>query len=207
MKAYYINLDSRLDRKNLVEREFTRLNYEFQRIPGIFNLDGLTGCAESHIKVLESCDIDSNYIWVSEDDIQFLANREYIDTCIQQFLSSDADILCLGNNSLGILPYSQDLLRSTDIQTTSSYIIKRKFRHILLDTWKDALVSRKNNDNKKYEEKLTSLNLRICEDYLALDQAWKILQKDYIFVIPKKKVLKQRSGYSDIMGKYVDYGV
>jgi len=207
MKAYYINLDSRLDRKNLVEREFTRLNYEFQRVPAIFNLDGLTGCAESHIKVLESCDTDSNYIWVCEDDIQILANREYIDTCIQQFLNSDADILCLGNNILGILPYSGDLLRSTDIQTTSSYIIKKKFRNILLDTWKDALVSRKNNDNKKYEEKLKSLNIRVCEDYLALDQVWKILQRDYIFVIPKKKVLKQRSGYSDIMGRYVDYGL
>ena len=87
------------------------------------------------------------------------------------------------------------------------YIIKKKFRNILLDTWKDALVSRKNNDNKKYEEKLKSLNIRVCEDYLALDQVWKILQRDYIFVIPKKKVLKQRSGYSDIMGRYVDYGL
>ena len=72
MIAYYINLDYRLDRKILIEREFSNLDIEFIRIPAILHSNGAIGCLQSHIKVLETCDPDADFIWICEDDIEFL---------------------------------------------------------------------------------------------------------------------------------------
>jgi len=206
MKPYYINLDYRLDRKILVEREFSNLDIEFIRIPATYNIDGLTGCIQSHIKVLETCDPDAEYLWVCEDDIEFLVTKEELNTSIDTFMKSDGDILCLAFNSRKHSKFSDGFLRTIDNQTTSSYIVKRNFRSVLLDFWKSLLNSIETKTVHPLESIFLKLDVHKGENsFHALDQAWKILQKDYIFLIPEKRIARQRSGYSDIEQKSVNY--
>lgn len=206
MIAYYINLDYRYDRKILVERDFFNLHIEFIRIPAILHSDGLTGCLQSHIKVLETCDPGADYLWVCEDDIEFLVPKVDIDKSIDAFMKSDGDILCLAFNSRKQSRYSDGFLRTTDNQTTSCYIVKRKFRSVLLDFWKSLLNSIETNTVHPLENLFLQLDVHKGDNsFRALDQAWKVLQKDYIFLIPEKRIARQRAGYSDIMSKSVNY--
>lgn len=206
MIPYYINLDYRLDRKILVEREFSRLDLKCSRIPAILHSEGAIGCLQSHIKVLETCDPDADYLWVCEDDIEFLVPRAELDKSIQSFMKTDGDILCLAFNSRKQSKYTNCFLRTTDNQTTSCYIVKRKFRHVLLDFWKSLLNSIETNTIHPLMDIYIKLDVHKGENvFNAADQAWKILQKDYIFLIPEKRIAKQRSGYSDIEQKSVNY--
>jgi hypothetical protein len=101
--------------------------------------------------------------------------------------------------------FSDGFLRTTDNQTTSSYLVKRKFRQVLLDLWKSLLNSLETNI--EHPRKNEFLKLDICNyDFHALDQAWKLLQKDYIFLIPERRIARQRPGYSDILKQSVNYG-
>ena len=206
MIAYYINLDNRYDRKILVEREFSNLQIDFYRIPATLNLNGLIGCLQSHIKVLETCEPDAEYLWVCEDDIEFLVTKDELNKSIDNFIKSNGDILCLAFNSRKQTKFSEGFLRTTDNQTTSCYIIKRKFRPILLDFWKSLLNSVETKTIHPLETIFLKLDVYKGENsFHALDQAWKVLQKDYIFLIPEKRIARQRAGYSDIMAKSVDY--
>jgi len=206
MIPYYINLDYRLDRKILVEREFSNLDIECIRIPAILHTDGAIGCLKSHIKVLETCDPDAEYLWVCEDDLEFLVSRVELNKSIDAFIKSEGDILCLAFNSRKQSKYSDGFLRTTDNQTTSCYIVKRKFRLVLLDFWKSLLNSIETNTIHPLMDIYTKLDVHKGENvFNAADQAWKVLQKDYIFLIPEKRIAKQRSGYSDIEQKSVNY--
>lgn len=205
---HYINLDFRKDRDELIKKEFERLNIEnYVRIPAIYNSkDGSIGCLESHIKLLEEYSVDSDILWVCEDDIKFLVDKPEIDKYIQEFIESPADILCLGYNSYKHLEYSNLLLRTLCTQTTSSYIIKSKFRKVLLEFWKSLLHSRVSNIEHPAKKQFKLINYR-NDTFEVMDQAWKTLQNDYIFVIPKQRVLIQRCGYSDIERRNVNYRV
>ena len=206
MIAYYINLDNRYDRKILVEREFSKLHIEFIRIPAILNDNGLTGCLQSHIKVLETCDPDAEYLWVCEDDIEFLVTKEQLNKSMENFMKSSGDILCMGFNSSKQAKFIDGFLRTTNNQTTSCYVVKRKFRQILLDFWKSLLNSIETKTIHPLENTFLKLDVYKRENsFHALDQAWKVLQKNYIFLIPEKRVCRQRAGYSDIEQKSVDY--
>jgi len=206
MISYYINLDYRVDRKILVEREFNKLDIKYIRIPAILHSDGAIGCLQSHIKVLETCEPDAEYLWVCEDDLEILVTRVELDKSIDAFMKSEGDILCLAFNSRKHSKYSDGFLRTTDNQTTSCYIIKQGFRLVLLNFWKSLL----NSIETKTIHPLMDVYLKLDVDkgentFNAADQAWKILQKDYIFLIPEKRIAKQRSGYSDIEQKSVNY--
>jgi len=201
---YYINLDFRLDRKFLLEREFAKMNIKPVRFPAILHKDGLTGCLMSHIKVLESCEVDSDILWVCEDDVEFLVDRPSLDKYIKLFLDSSADILCLGYNSRNNKPYSDGLLRTRDTQTTSSYIIKKNFRKVLVSFWKELLLCIESGKTHPLEKLYIKLDIHKGPFY-ALDQGWKVLQQNYIFVIPDQRVLIQRPGFSDILNKSVNY--
>jgi hypothetical protein len=205
MIPYYINLDHRVDRKILVEREFNKLNIECIRIPAILHSDGAIGCLQSHIKVLETCDIGAEYLWVCEDDVEFLIPRVELDKTIEAFMKSEGDILCLAFNSRKHTKYSDGFLRTTDNQTTSCYIIKQRFRLVLLNFWKSLLNSIETKTIHPLMDIYLKLDVHKGENINAADQAWKILQKDYIFLIPGRRHAKQCSGYSDIEQKPVNY--
>jgi GR25 family glycosyltransferase involved in LPS biosynthesis len=204
---YYINLDQRQDRKVLVEKEFERMDIKNAiRVSAIYNSNGAIGCLESHIKILENYEVDSQLLWICEDDIKFCVDRTILDEHIKEFVASSADIMCLGYNSYEDSEYSERFLRSVRTQTTSSYIIKSGFRKILLEFWKSILYSMKTGEDHPMRSEFDKINKR-NDAFLVADQSWKILQKDYIFLIPKTRIIIQRGGYSDIEHRYVNYNV
>jgi hypothetical protein len=204
---YYINLDYRRDRRFQVETEFNRLGIDSAvRIPAVFDKDGLTGCQKSHLLAIENDPLKVNATWICEDDLLFLVDRTTLDLYIKEFMESDADILCLGGASRKNAEYSANLWRTFDFQTTSSYIIKDKFKNILADFWKVILDCRLNNSANPYKQQYDNLEVN-KGDPLALDQSWKVLQQSHIFVTPKTRCIIQRASYSDIEKQDVNYGV
>jgi len=205
---YYINLDHRTDRKDCIEEEFKKINIDsFVRISAIYIPEnGAKGCLASHIKVLETAPSDNDAIWICEDDIEFKVDRETLDIHIKEFIESDADILCLGYNSRIEQEYSPLLNRTKDVQTTSSYIVKTKFRKILLEFWKSLYTSMELGID--HDSKEIYINLDVFKNhYESTDQSWKVLQQSHIFVIPKTRCVIQRPSYSDIEQRDVEYGV
>lgn len=205
---YYINLDHRNDRRVLVENEFKKLNIDsFVRVPAIYTQGkGSMGCLASHIKALETVPSDNDAIWICEDDIEFKVDRYQLDSIIISFMTSDASVLCLGYNSRNEKEYSPLLNHTKDVQTASCYIVKSSFRPILLNFWKTLLECRINNVTHPSKHIYMSLPIHKAE-YEFNDQSWKVLQQSHIFVIPKIRCVIQRSSYSDIEQRDVDYGV
>jgi len=222
---YYINLDHRTDRKELIKQEFYRLGLTGTRFPAISNTDGALGCMDSHALALRSfpepppiqdteeevvIDMDAGpkplATWVCEDDVQFLVNRQTLDLYIREFMESDADILCLGYASRKDQPYSQNLLRSFDLQTTSCYIVKNSFKDQLQLFWSTVSVCKRNNIEHPLICDYNKLDVN-KGDFWSADQCWKLLQQSHVFVIPAIRCVIQRAGYSDIEKKFVNYGI
>lgn len=222
---YYINLDHRTDRMDLVRNEFNRLGFCGIRISAISNTNGALGCIDSHVSILNLRYVPNTILetddetiinmnatpkptatWVCEDDIQFLVDRPTLELYIKEFMESDADILCLGYGSRKDEPYSANLMRSYDLQTTSSYIVKNKFKGTLKDLWSTVSACKHSNIDHPLRPDFNKLKVH-KGDFWCADQCWKILQQSHVFVIPKIRCIKQRGGFSDIEKQYVDYGV
>lgn len=207
---YYINLDHRDDRRLMVEDEFKRLQLDsFHRVPAIYTPgDGATGCLQSHSKALElASQSDTIATWVCEDDIEFKVDRHTLDACMDEFMKSDAEVLCLGYNSRNEVPYSTLLNHSRDIQTTSCYIVKPSFHPILTEFWKSVLESRVNKTQHASKHFYMTHPIIHKAEYEAADQCWKVLQQSHVFVVPKTHYVIQRYSYSDIEQRVVDYKV
>jgi len=204
---YYINLDHREDRKSQVVNEFQRMGFtNFIRVPAIYDQDGAAGCIKSHISTMRNDKVKTKATWICEDDIEFRVDRRTLDEHVLEFMDSDADILCLGNASRKHENFSERLMRSYDLQTTSCYIVKAQFKPVLESFWESVLVSKKTNNIHPLLDEYNSLSVN-KGDFFAADQSWKILQQYYKFVIPKTRCVIQKSGYSDIERRVVDYGI
>ena len=192
-KTYYINLDHRKDRKEHLTKEFQRIGFDnFERFPAVHCNFGALGCGLSHLSILKKFleDPEIEIGMIIEDDAQFLVDREKIDEYIKNFKEDpDSDILCLGFGSYDQVPYNSQFHRSLNLQTTSCYVVKKKFIPILIENISEScqLLSK-------------SFNMEN-----SIDIYWKKLQKNYIFLIPKEKVVKQYPSYSDIIKRYVSY--
>jgi GR25 family glycosyltransferase involved in LPS biosynthesis len=211
LEIFYINLEHRIDRKIEIESELKKLKISnYIRFNAIKDENGALGCASSHLKVYEQAS-GLKPLMVLEDDCAFLLPKSEIENLISLFFNSKADILCLGFN-IPEKPYKSILRqfkynllkphlwtlifgkirRRTRIQTTSCYIAKPHMIPILISVAKNCV---------------RDLNNGVPTHIAAIDQAWKILQKKYIFVVPSSRAAIQRNSFSDIENVVKDYGV
>ena len=71
--AFYINLESRPDRKKHVEKQLKNIGISAERFNAIKLPNGALGCSMSHLKCLEIAkQNDWDSVLIIEDDIQFL---------------------------------------------------------------------------------------------------------------------------------------
>lgn len=144
-------------------------------------------------------------LWVCEDDIAFLEDGTVVREYIEAFLRSDADVLCLGYNSYKHMDYDAVFYRTVDCQTTPCYIIKSPAAMAdLKKLWSEVLVCRQSHTTHPYERMYNGMMIH-NQDFYCADQCWKILQQRYKFVIPKRRCVYQREGYSDIEQRIVNY--
>jgi glycosyl transferase, family 25 len=196
-QIYYINLEKRKDRLALIKEEIKKISPNLEkvsRINAIEKENGAIGCGLSHIKALELA-IEKNYnqIIILEDDFEFTKSVEEINYQINYLLNKvdDYNICSLSANIKRVKPYKNNVYIACDIQTTSSYIIHKRFFKILLDNFKEAVSIMEKN--YKYTQ-------------AEIDVNWKKLQgKDKKFYVFRPVLGKQRSGYSDIEKKHVNY--
>lgn len=213
----YINLDSRPDRRVEFESQFTSITnqIEIQRLPAIAHKHGAVGCSKSHIQCLQIA-IDNNwpYLLICEDDFELIVPPNVFATTIQKELQKrekavdetsgfDWDVLLLSGfvRNREMVCYD-GLVRIHESQGANAYIVHRDYYKILLANYCEGV---------SYLERFGKAG----EPTYALDQYWKQLQRGngggnggngggkWYITVPL--LGKQRPGYSDIVGKDVNY--
>ena len=193
MRAVYINLDQRTDRRADVESECARMEIPVERFSACTSpLGPGHGCTLSHIAVLKLArERGDPAILIFEDDFQFLVSREQWDDSLAH-LPEDYDVVLLSYNLLQSEPYNARFGRALDVQTASGYIVHSRFYDTLLATLEEGYRL-------------------LCETgshWLYMnDQSWKRLQPISRWYYSLTRLGKQRAGYSDLHRGYVDYGV
>ena len=198
----YINLEHRKDRDEHCLNEIKKIDpalSKTHRIDAVSNKsNGALGCSLSHIKALEIFikNPSWNNIMVLEDDFTFISNNtKDINKSIIYLLKnmSQFDILLLG---VGIDDLQTDttedelILKVNSSQTTSGYIVTRRYVYTLL-----ANYIKSSNKMKKYGKH---------SDW-CLDQFWKRLMPISNWYTLKDRIAYQYANYSDIENAYHNY--
>ena len=197
----YINLEHRTDRLEHIKKEIRKIQpnmTKVHRIDAIKNDIGVLGCVLSHIKALQF--FISNPSWnncmILEDDFTFTSNNSFeIHKHLNYFFNKvqNFDVMLLGT---GIVDYKDEsseyplIRRVLSSQTTSGYIISRKYLFTLL-----ANFIKSSNLMKKEGWK----------DEYCLDIYWKQLMPYGKWYALEKRLGFQYSNYSDIENKVTDY--
>jgi hypothetical protein len=201
MGIYFINLESRTDRREQIVHELKQLDFihhneHIYRVDAIFDKLGHKGCSKSHIKTLELF-MNSTYehAMIFEDDFQFTLPPEEMKKTLSTFFEKGIpyDVVMLSENMGTMTDTSYLFLKKiTQVQTTSGYMVHKSFAPTLYESFVEGLrLLEKDYDYFLY----------------CLDQYWKHLQPNSLWYIFSPKWGKQRAGFSNIENKHVDYGV
>jgi len=192
--AFYINLESRPDRKSHVEQQMKLLEINAQRFNAIKLTNGAIGCSMSHLKCIELAKQNNwEHIMIIEDDILFL-NPELFKNQLNKFLKNhkDFDVVLLGGNN--VPPYQKiddSCVKVYRCQTTTGYIVKKHYYDTLINNIREGikLLMKSPEKHKLY----------------AVDKYWFQLQeKDNWYLITPLSVT-QRQDYSDIEKRPTNY--
>jgi GR25 family glycosyltransferase involved in LPS biosynthesis len=193
--GYYINLDSRLDRKLNFEDLQTKNSFfnKVERFSAYRHKNGSIGCGLSHIEVLKNClEKDEPAFLVCEDDLTILNEERFRNMSKNLVLEDDWDVITLtprGDKVVGDeLP--GEFVRIQNNQTTTAYIIKKRMVPILI---------------ANLEEAIHGLSQGGDPNIYSIDQYWKRLQIEYKFYYYKHIYAGQLVGYSDVEKRMVDY--
>jgi len=183
-KIYCINLKERTDRKKEVlenTRKYNIKNISF--FEAIKNKEGWRGCLTSHLNILKDAKKNNyNKILILEDDCDFI-NKPDIDV---KKLPSNWDMLYLSANVVEVFDNDKykDILKKTWVRvsclTTSCMIINNKSINELINL------------------------LEKCNEPIDLFLTKEYHPKKNCFVL-NKMISKQRTGWSDIEQKQMDY--
>tara|TARA_B100000902_G_C27207201_1_gene862321 strand:+ start:192 stop:815 length:624 start_codon:yes stop_codon:yes gene_type:complete len=197
MKGYYINLNNRTDRKQHIEdmKETYSFFKDIERFEAIKDIKGEIGCAKSHLSVLHKLSKKNEpYYLILEDDFIILNENNFLlfEKAFNEIKNNDSwDIITLTPRGTTEKHYFiNDFHKIIDSQTTSGYIIKHRFIHILFHYFKLGLWILMNN------------GLPI---HGSIDQTWKPLQLRSKFLYYDKIFAGQSDGYSDIEKQIVNY--
>lgn len=200
-KLYFINLRERPDRLSKIKNELNKIGYPEEkiiRVDAIKKEDGALGCGLSHLKALEmGLNSMDDFIIILEDDFKFIHSKEKTLSILEKSLYyPNWNVILLSCNGTST-PYFSFLNKVTDCQTTSGYIIKKKYIPVLIKEWNIAMKMRK----KFKPMKGTALSRNSSIDY-----SWKKLQNDHWY-ITNPKLGKQYASFSSIEKKHVNYNV
>ena len=192
--AFYINLESRSDRKKHVEEQLKIIGIQANRFKAIKLLNGALGCSMSHLKCLEIAkENDWEHVLIVEDDIKFL-NPELFIIQINKFLNLHSVwdvVLIAGNNFPPHEVIDDSCVKVTRCQTTTGYIVKKHYYDTLIDNIRNGIT------NLIKEPKQHSL--------YAIDKYWFKLQQMNNWYLITPLTVTQREDYSDIEKRPANY--
>jgi glycosyl transferase, family 25 len=199
---FYINLDNRIDRRQMMENEYIRLQ-QFPKIKVIINrfsaiksdIHGGIGCAKSHIAILKKAkQLNLPNVMIMEDDIKIKFN--ILDDMFKIINNiKNFDVLILSGWGHRIELYKK-YDKAWGIQTTGWYLVNNHYYDTLIDIFQESV------DNM---ESLFRQNQNINYHIWSIDQNWKKLQKKDNWLILKHNLGYQYNSYSDIEHTHVDY--
>jgi len=183
-KMYYVNLDRRVDRKKLMEGELKKMELDVERFPAIEEKIGSVGCTKSHLAILRMAK-NGGYENVLISELEYELSNFFNN-------HSDFDVVMFGYNLLKYIPnIDRTVGKIIEGQTTSGFLVNRKFYDKLISTWEKGLQKLIETKNEK---------LYSC------DQTWKPLQPQSNWYYFMRRIGIQRAGYSDIEQRFTDYG-
>lgn len=189
----YINLDRRTDRRLEMEQQLLEMGLSGERFAAIQTDPGVIGCAQSHLAVLELArDRGWDHVLVLEDDFMFLLNREGVDRQLNEFfdLKIPYDVLMFGYNIKNSEPYNHVICRAVDVQSATGYLVHSRFFDSLIHTFRESIP----------------LLISTGKHWLYTnDQSWKCLQPISQWFCMNVKLGRNRPGYSDLGGRYIDH--
>ena len=192
--AFYINLDSRPDRKQHVERQLGIIGINAQRFKAIKLQNGALGCSLSHLKLIETAKANNwPHILVVEDDILFTNPSLFIQQC-NKFLSTHKEFdvaLISGNNVPPYREIDDTCVQVTKCQTTTGYLVQNHYFDTLIQNYKMGIqnLMREPENHRIY----------------AIDKFWFRLQRNHNWFLIIPLTVTQREDYSDIEKRTTDY--
>jgi len=197
ISGFYINLNSRVDRKIHVERQLDLLGIRdnVKRFNAIHNVNGRIGCSLSHLKCIQMAkEQNMECVLILEDDVSFLLPEEFIQN-VNKFLSNPQnkwDVLLLAGNNLPPFTTNDEVsIRVTHCQTTTGYIVRQHYYDTLISNIKEGVAKLMKNPEHHY--------------YFAIDKYWIHLQKQHRWMLLIPLIVVQRPDYSDIEKRHTDY--
>jgi len=193
--TFYINLASRPDRKEHVEKQLKSIGItEFQRFNAIRLINGALGCSMSHLKCLEIAKESGwPHLLIVEDDIKFLNPELFKSQLNKFFLRHDSwdTILVAGNNVPPYQPIDDTCIRVFTCQTTTGYLVQNHYFDTLIENIKTGIKKLMFFPDKHV--------------LFAIDKYWFQLQKKdkWYLIIPLS--VTQREDYSDIEKRATNY--
>ena len=192
--AFYINLESRRDRKIHVEQQLASVGLPINRFNAIRLANGALGCSMSHLKCLQLAKAANwPHVLICEDDIKFL-NTDVFEDQLDGFLSNNTDwdvILIAGNNMPPYRVHDDFSVQVSHCQTTTGYIVKQNYYDRLIQNIKEGIHHLMMEPHKHM--------------FFAIDKYWLQLQKEdkWFLIVPLTVV--QRVDYSDIERRMTNY--
>ena len=197
ISGFYINLNSRIDRKLHVERQLDLLGIRdnVKRFNAIHNVNGRIGCSLSHLKCIQMAkEQNMEFVLILEDDVSFLLPDDFVEN-VNKFLSNPEnkwDVLLLAGNNLPPFTTNDEVsIRVTHCQTTTGYIVRQHYYDTLIANIKEGVAKLMKNPEHHY--------------YFAIDKYWIHLQKQHRWMLLIPLIVIQRPDYSDIEKRYTDY--
>jgi GR25 family glycosyltransferase involved in LPS biosynthesis len=191
---FYINLESRPDRKKFFENQMKMVRLNAIRFNAIKNSCGAVGCSLSHLALLKYAKKNNlDHILIMEDDIMFLNPQLFIHN-LNNFLKNHKsfDVLIIAGNNMGeYTRIDENCVKVQHCQTTTGYLVKSHYY--------DKLIH-------NFEEGVSNLikNINLKDDY-ALDQYWTKLQLIDNWYLLTPLTVSQKPDYSDIENKHINY--
>lgn len=192
--AYYINLESRPDRKIHVKKQLTNIGIKAKRFKAIKLTNGALGCSMSHLNLLQTAKRNEwPHILIVEDDILFTDPSLFVNQ-FNKFLEShkDFDVVLIGGNNVPPFEIIDDTcVKVSKCQTTTGYLVKSHYYDTLINNFKTGI-----------EKLMVEPQNHVI---YAIDKYWFTLQKEdnWFLIIPL--TVTQREDYSDIEKRPTNY--
>ena len=192
--AFYINLDSRPDRKQHIETQMATIGINIERFKAIKLDNGAIGCSMSHLKILETAKQNNlDHVLIVEDDIKFLNPSLFVQQ-LNKFLSNHKEfdvVLIAGNNMPPYVKIDDSCVKVNQCQTTTGYLVKNHYFDTLINNIKEGIQNLIKNPDKHV--------------MYAIDKFWfQLQQRDNWYLITPLTVV-QREDYSDIEKRSTNY--
>ena len=192
---FYINLDSRPDRKEYVETQLSSIGIKnATRFKAIELKNGALGCSFSHLRCLEHAKQQNwDHVMIVEDDICFTKPDIFVRQ-MNKFLSAhkNFDVLLIAGNN--IAPYTiidRTCVKINKCQTTTGYLVKNNYYDTLITNYREGIQKLTKNPEQPI--------------FFAIDKYWFQLQEIHNWYLITPLTVTQREDYSNIEKRNTNY--